>query len=113
MLRALVFGVKTTALLWVDAWILFTYWAAFHPPRSACGLIGCTLTVALYLFLLAAAVGVLAMLVDVLLMRARQMDEWALAAMDGLLVAALAAALNFVIEKQPGMRELIYSIINI
>lgn len=113
MLRALVFGIKTAALLWVDAWVLFTYWAVFHPSRSQCGLIGCSLTVALYLLLLAAGIGVVAMLVDVLLMRARQMDEWALAAMDGLLVAALAAALNFIIEKQPAMRDLISSLINI
>lgn len=113
MLRYLVYGVRTVALLWLDAWVLFTYWAIFHPPRSACGLIGCSLTTALYLFLLAAGIGVVAMLLDVVLQRARQLDEWTLAFMDGLLVMVFAAALNFMIEKQPGFRGWLFALLGL
>ena len=113
MLRALVFGVKTTVLLWADAWILFTYWAAFHPPASQCGFIGCSLHTALYLIALAAGIGVATMLLDVILQRARQLDEWAISFMDGLVVAALAAAMNFAVEKQPGFRAWLFALLGL
>jgi len=102
--RSLLLGVRIVGLLWLDAYLLFRYWELLHPPASECGMVGCSLHTALFLFLLALGIGIIALLLDVWLRRARDIEEVMISAMHGFVIGLFAVAINFAVEKTPEFR---------
>jgi len=106
---------RIIGFLWLDAWLLFRYWAELHPTRDMCGFagVGCEVNTGLYFVLLAAAVAILAFVLDLALRRPKDLEDFFWSILHGLFVGVAAAGVNFAAEKQPEFRQWLFGLIGV
>ena len=96
-------------------WFCFGLWARFNQTRASCGFagVGCEVNTGLYFVLLAAAVAILAFVLDLALRRPKDLEDFFWSILHGLFVGVAAAGVNFAAEKQPEFRQWLFGLIGV